>query len=391
MKKTLLSLLLASVATTAFSATVYQSDNAKLTFGGEVRAHINFYNPENKVDGTLSSERNGRYHQVRTRVWLAGEINDGQGLKFGFFVRGNHSWVYNYKKETTYTSGVKSVSESRSHSRKGFELNNANAYLSYNNFGEVRYGKFAVLSDRKFGDDTWVLSNKDKDYNHLGFTASTAATSFDSSFQYTNKVGKVSFGASWGKTNTTSTTRLQQTAALVAYNFTDSSKLQAIYYNTDTKTRGGVVGTTSALDTFDLAWYQSFDNGLEYGTAFTYEHSKNYVSSSSTYNNGDAWSLAAKVSYTLNQYFAPYTGISYVHASHKYANKANTTKAHAVHFYLGASSTLVKYNSVNLVVFLEGSYVKGTKDVTTVSSGTTTKVQNDITATAVATGLRVRF
>ncbi|RIY31547.1 hypothetical protein CJP74_07010 [Psittacicella melopsittaci] len=385
MKRTLLSLVLATVATTAFSATIYKSDNASLTFGAQIRGYINHFNVEHKTDSVLYAKFKQERNDLRTRVWFGGKIGDGQGLELGFFVRGQHGFNYIYSETDSYTDGTySSTAKGGKHSRYGFILNVGTVHLSYKGWGELKYGKFPVVSDWKFGDDTNVLKIDDKSYNHLSYTAWTAATSFDSAIQYRNTVGNIGFGLSYGKTNQTATTRLSQWAGAFSYNVVDVGKVQAIYANTAKRVTTSAAKKDQTINSFDLAWYSKVA-GVNYGVALTYNRDKTYTSPG--YSHTNAWSIAAKASYVLNQYFQPYTGISYVHSSTDYTTSSNEIKSNSVRVYLGAKSDVYKYKSLNVRVFLEGGIARAKKDITA-SNVTTT---HDFSTSAVALGVITSF
>ncbi|RIY33774.1 hypothetical protein CKF54_02120 [Psittacicella hinzii] len=387
MKKTLLSLLLASVATSAFSYTLYKSDNASLSFGGELRGATTTWKPEHKADGVLQSKLNASFNQARTRLWLGGNITDGK-LRFSFYARMQHVFFYSSREVSSYTNGVYTgKSKTGNHKREGFTLNNASVSLGYDKYGTLRYGKFATLSDYRMGDNSWFFTNRDNFYNHLGFTAATVATSYDSSFQYTNKYENYFYGVSWGKTNDSSTQQRKQLSFLVDYTFQDLGNLQFVYSDTQTTNKNAAIRKTRQYHTYDLTWSQKITPVLYYSVGATYEKSKFHLSASNQYQKNNAWSLAGTLNYDMNQYFRPYVALSYVHAETKYTGNADKEQANVLQTLLGFSSVLYKKDNLEALFFLEGGYAKARKDVTT--SGV--KVENDYNSTAYATGLRFRF
>ncbi|RIY35280.1 porin [Psittacicella gerlachiana] len=354
MKKTLLALAVASVATSAFANTnVYSYSNgntsANLGVFAEARYVYSSFTDKSR-DTTLSSydKTTNKLSQGRLRFGVYGSITDSNNLTYSFYTRFQTRYAYNYSK----TRGE--VAE-KDHSRNGVDLNRAYVQLSHPTFGSFLYGKYVTVADDKFGDDLehgFFGSYGDSTPSFTAWSATTGA--FDSVATYlAPEFYGVKGGLSYAEDKSSQYVYTKQLAAKASYNLA-GNHVVFIYANTrDRADRQTLVNANS----YDLAFYNDgLVQDFVLGADFAYQKT-NDTSDSTDPTKHRAWSLAGKVSYTGFQYVQPFLNVAYVNEKVNYSSERVKSKHY--NLAVGASSDVYKYQSAKVTVFGEYFYSKG--------------------------------
>ncbi|MFC6276666.1 porin family protein [Psittacicella hinzii] len=379
MKKSLLALALASIATTAFSATIYSSSysngsSAQLIFGGDFRAYYSELEFD-KTDVATNTTTNSAFKrwQLRERVWLRGTWVDANKFSVSFAVRYNHSWNYNYNKNTKVGA----------HKKFGLVYNQGYLVLSKPEFGTLIYGKFVTVADSKTGGDTNTISAFSSSYRKTNFTAFSAATAYDTVITYiTPKVNNFTLGLSYGKTQLSTEVKREQYALRADWSVGKNS-VRFIAANTYLQNSNKVKGYKKPLRYHSGELSYTFrDGGLSATAALTAE--KQRIVNSEFVQYKKQYGVAGKVKYVVNQYFQPYSGVGYIRVNNKYSNTANNVKRNILNAYVGVDSNVYKYKSIFVKVYAEAAAGRANERTLNTTSKTKYKVKDFAVGTYVS-------
>ncbi|RIY32494.1 hypothetical protein CJP74_04410 [Psittacicella melopsittaci] len=334
MKKTLLALAVAGLATSAFANTnvySYTNGNTSANLGVFAQARYVFADYQDK-DRLADSKEDSRLSQGRLRFGLYGSIKDSNNLTYSFYTRFQSRFQYT----STKTDGVK---EAGVHKRDGVDVNRAYVQLSHPTFGSVLYGKYVTVADDKFGDDL------EHGANWTRFTAFDVETGYDSVFTYlAPEFYGVKGGLSYGETKTSQYVYSKQLALQAAYNFF-GNHVVFTYANTRDRSYGKTVTNTNS---YDLAFYNDgLVQDFVVGGDVAYQQ---LTDTDNTYRKHYLWSVAGKVAYTGFQYAQPFFNASYVE------EKAARLKTKATNLAVGAASDVYTYQTAKVTVFGEYYY-----------------------------------
>lgn len=351
MKKTLLSLIITGVASTAFSATLYENVitsgvSAKLDFGGELRIHQNHNDLylKNTTTNVKYLDSNRKTTSVRHRAWLYAKFTDANGLYLAAY--GRLQWYYAYSATNNNLTDIKT----QRHSRKGYVANYTYVEIGKPEFGTLRYGDTPTVLDNTYGAGTIAIGHADKHVTHGGFTAILAPTQFKSTIVYTSPNflnDTTSVGVSYGESKSSPNKRTQQYAAQVTYS-SGAQTVSAIYAQTDYKTTPALTKTTKS---HDLQYVLKATDKLTFSAGLAYENDNDKAAGKTV----KAFSVGAKIKYVLNQYFKPFIGATYLNIKDSEKGVNLKPSKDVYNIYLGTESDIYKYQALRVNLYAEGA------------------------------------
>ncbi|RIY33776.1 hypothetical protein CKF54_02130 [Psittacicella hinzii] len=380
MKKTLLTLALASLVGSAFAnTTVYQSDVARLYVDGYTRF---VYAYEKNKDG-LTSKTTNQYVKARYRLAFGGDFRVADSTAYGFrvrlqnnFLQDGTSKVYTYATDATAKSHL-------SEGTQYFAFDRAYVYLANDQFGRLQLGRQTTVVDGAADSDleyldflTALRANTRTTGNQTVYYTSPVFNNFVFEYSYSQTKHNRKLYSSIADGN-----RVVQNAFAGTYAFSTGTAVKATAVfenlrNTEanvTKKKGFEVAVVQKLLNDDLTVAAAYD--------YVRTQNKDGVVSQVTNSTDKHHSVVVKASYRLNQYFQPYAGATY--------QKLDLESANAEHkvagFYLGAQSDVYQLDTFKVRVFGETLFLRDR-----VKNESTDK-KRTIKDTAFAAGVKVSF
>lgn len=362
MKKTLVTLALAAVASTAFahtdfytfqddasSANLYVSGYGRLAYDSvtETKTALN-----DKNQFVTQSKTTKTKPVFRFRLNFGGKFTDANKLTYGFHTRVQYDQLTT-KTKTKFKDGkvVNPVEKSTKSESKPLALKQAKVFVSSPEYGTLTFGKMASVLDNQFGSDAVLLGN----YK----TAIGAETEFDRVVAYKSAklADLVTLGASYARNYETADGRKKQLALQAEFDVAGNN-VSAIYAATTDKK---LKSRTAKAHSFDLnVSNSSLVEGLDLAADFAYEKTRTYGDYEVQTNKSHAHSFGVKAGYTVNQYFKPYAGYAYLSEKSEELQKTDpaVTSTHTHSLYVGFGSDLYQYKTVNVSSFVEFGYSK---------------------------------
>lgn len=355
MKKTLLALAVAGLATSAFANTnIYTFDNgtSSANLGVFAEARYNFTSQTDKTKQFTTLIDKTKYHnnEGRLRFGLYGSLTDSNKVTYSLYSRFQTKYSYTKAKGLTNAEYL-DVTGNR---REGVDLNRAYVKVEHPVWGGLLYGKYVSLTDSRFKTDLEYDDN-------FNLTAIELINSYDSLLTYYAPTFYGVTGAlSYGETKTGVDDYTKQIAAQARF---DLSGNHVVFTYANQRTRSDKQ-TVNNFNAYDLAFYN--DGLIEkfvLGAAVSYQHN-NAPFAGQQYKE-DNWSIASKVRYTGFQWVQPFLNVAYDQSKFKPVvntiNNKNKLKSFRVAY--GLASDVYKYQSSVVTVYAEGYYKR---DKTTV-------------------------
>ncbi|MFC6276664.1 porin family protein [Psittacicella hinzii] len=362
MKKTLLALAVAGVATSAFANTnvySYSNGSSSANLGVFAEARYNYTKAVERIKDRTDNKTTKdvtKLNEGRLRFGVYGAITDSNNLTYSFYTRFQTTFDYLNEKQT-------GVARQKSHTRQGVDVNRAYVQLSHSTLGSVLYGKYVTVADDRFNNDLeYDVYNTNKP-----FTAFSATTGeFDSVITYKAPVVYgVSGAVSYGETKESQTDYTKQVAVKLTY---DLSGNHVVFVYANTRDRADYT-TTTTYNSYDLAFYNDgLVKDFTLGADVAFEHQKR--ANTDLYKT-KAWSLAAKATYTGFQYAQPFLNVAYVQT--KDHGSDTRVKSKAVNLAFGLQSDVYTYKTAKATVFVEGVYSRDSLKYRTVSTNEVSK------------------
>lgn len=395
MKKTLLTLVLASVAASSYAATFYSDVNgstrSSLNLFGDVYAQAN---KAHKTTDTYKADATGvvvkgdadkertRYERIRVRAGLSGYFTDGT-VNLGFFSRFVDAYTYKFNQARPHTGDV-TPARNVEHKITGFNNDRLTVTVGHKQFGQLEFGKRTSVADFTLGTDL-----NGTFFAPQALTIPTTPTTFEKVFLYTAPkfVDGLNVQASFAKATKTKDEYTKQYGVYASYNLNNANKFQFLAAKTRVKEDGFAKRIT---DAYALGYVNTSVKDLRLGAEAQLELAKFRAPVILTNRNDKAWSVSAKAKYTVNQYFAPYAGVVYKHAKSVAHNTSVATKNKTLTGYVGVESKLYSYSSFNVNAYVEGVYSK-VKTSTRAANATAFTKTKATTTKQVEAGLIVKF
>lgn len=393
MKKTLLTLVLASVAASSYAATFYSDVNgstrSSLSLFGDVyaqavKAHktTDTYKTDATTGSVVKADANkerSRYERIRARAGLSGYFTDGT-VNLGFYSRFVDSYTYRFTQPRPHTGDVTPARKAE-HNITGFYNDRLTITVGHKQVGQLEFGKRTSVADFTVGTDL----------NGTFFApqAFTAPTTFENVFLYTAPkfVNGLNVQASYAKTAKTKDEYTKQYAIYTSYALDNANKFQFLASKTRVKADGFA---TKITDSYALGYVNTSVKNLSLGLEAQLDLAKKREPVVLTNQNDKNWSVLAKAKYTVNQYFAPYAGVVYKHSKQVKHTTSTATKYKTLSAYVGVESKLYSYSSFNVNAYVEGVYSK-VKTSTRAADATAFTKTKATTTKQVEAGLIVKF
>lgn len=401
MKKTLLTIVMAGLATTTFANTsIYKTNTVNAYVDGELLARYSQstaqvdsvltstgvqQNSSKTINATIPTLKNKtKFSQLRVRLGTGLDFASQDGLVAGYYLRlqteaskttGNADKLSepSYKTSTdntaTATFTVKNTKKEAEKVKFGnqVELHRAYAYLGHKNFGIVTLGKhLPSVVDYAFDIDSNVLDGIDNTsfreltdlegttvkYDLPKFGGFSAAYSFTNNSPRKNK-NYSRLNAFHAQYDFGGTVLGGSVAFKKEYtHFKDSA--QNFYASTDVYKK--VNGFEVSLENTSLA------DGLYLGLAYDYVKSVDYNGVQQS-TKKDTNEVSAKIGYEVNQYFSPYLVAAYNQSKESLAtDKEYSVKTKGYQVLVGAASNVYSQDLFNVKLYAEGAFGKVKRD-----------------------------
>lgn len=401
MKKTLLTVVMAGLATTTFANTsIYKTNTVNAYVDGELLARYSQstaqvdsvltstgvqQNSSKTINATIPTLKNKtKFSQLRVRLGTGLDFASQDGLVAGYYLRlqteaskttGNADKLSepSYKTSTdntaTATFTVKNTKKEAEKVKFGnqVELHRAYAYLGHKDFGTVTLGKhLPSVVDYAFDIDSNVLDGIDNtSFRELTDLKGTTVKydlpkfgGFSAAYSFTNnsphKDAKYSrlnaFHAQYDFGGTVLGGSVAFKKEYTHFKDTNSN----FYASTDVYKK--VNGFEVSLENTSLA------DGLYLGLAYDYVKSVDYNGVQQS-TKKDTNEVSAKVGYEVNQYFSPYLVAAYNQSKESLAtDKEYSVKTKGYQVLVGTTSNVYSQDSFNVKLYAEGAFGKVKSD-----------------------------
>lgn len=343
MKKTLLALVLAGLATSSFATQkLLYTDNSYVGVNGNLKYVLN-YDSSNGYDasGTRLSHLTDVSNQLKFYGDLRGKFVFPQGtagFKFGYFksVGSTHTTLDNYYTDSTKATTYGRVEERdylKSHVTSRFRNVSGYVYADFKDYGKVTVGVHGLSGaafDAVPGGSNFAVASMVTAYNYASLSQ-TKGVKYDS-LDYNG----FTFAVSYGDTKTGSNTAFDRNyEGAVAYQLTPKTSLNAsVVLANETDNNEAVVQDNAGLDLFVYTGTDKVDLQLEAGVATRHDrvlnvHTRDYVT-------------GVDVAYNGFDRVSPYGGVGFVYEVQKPTERALVTRHTTTNLYLGTTGTLYK-------------------------------------------------
>lgn len=400
MKKTLLTIVMAGLATTTFANTsIYKTNTVNAYVDGELLARYSQstaqvdsiltstgvqQNSSKTINATIPTLKNKtKFSQLRVRLGTGLDFANQDGLVAGYYLRlqteaskttGNADKLSEPKipKSGDTVTATFTVTNAKKDAVKvkfgnQVELHRAYAYLGHKNFGIVTLGKhLPSVVDYAFDIDSNVLDGIDNTsfreltdlegttvkYDLPKFGGFSAAYSFTNNSPRKNK-NYSRLNAFHAQYDFGGTVLGGSVAFKKEYtHFKDSA--QNFYASTDVYKK--VNGFEVSLENTSLA------DGLYLGLAYDYVKSVDYNGVQQS-TKKDTNEVSAKIGYEVNQYFSPYLVAAYNQSKESLAtDKEYSVKTKGYQVLVGAASNVYSQDLFNVKLYAEGAFGKVKRD-----------------------------
>lgn len=400
MKKTLLTVVMAGLATAAFANTsIYKTNTVNAYVDGELLARYSQstaqvdsiltstgvqQNSSKTINATIPTLKNKtKFSQLRVRLGTGLDFANQDGLVAGYYLRlqteaskttGNADKLSEPKipKSGDTVTATFTVTNAKKDAVKvkfgnQVELHRAYAYLGHKNFGIVTLGKhLPSVVDYAFDIDSNVLDGIDNtSFRELTDLEGTTVKydlpkfgGFSAAYSFTNNSPRKKdkyrrLNAFHAQYDFGGTVLGGSVAFKKEYtHFQDNA--QNFYASTDVYKK--INGFEVSLENTSLA------NGLYLGLAYDYVKSVDYNGIQQS-TKKDTNEVSAKIGYEVNQYFSPYLVAAYNQSKESLAtDKQYSVKTKGYQVLVGAASNVYSQDSFNVKLYAEGAFGKVKSD-----------------------------
>lgn len=380
MKKSVLALSLAALATSAFAGNVYEHKDDNGQGFLNVYGSANFYGKHvhnAKQDGSdtavaVAHSRDLQEVTANFELGFEADYKDQNGLGLGVDASATYDSLTWNRVKFDDRDFVNSHGWSQNGQGRTVDVDHAFGTLHLGVAGDFSYGNQGTAYKR-FTDDLVYLDN----YNATKLTG----TQFVQTFKYTSpEFYGVKLQASYGRSNYNSFTAEELADPRKGQERKNVDGLRTLNYAANLSGYGVTVAyahsrTVKKEDT--STGFEGYSNdvsvqyvnstlaeGLDLGLGVNYAVSHTSTADNTKEDRKELLSGGLKVSYEGFQYAKPYAG---VFASRTVAENsvkkdeatANPNQVLLVQPYVGFATTPVKYMDAELTLFVEGSYVQG--------------------------------